>query len=100
MNPRFSVQQKYRICQLFFGLGFAAAVYCIAHLSPFASAHHNKVWFGALMASVLFTLPFGIAFYYYRSKLHDVDAGLVQVETLARAGQKPKALDSETKDKL
>ncbi len=99
MPIRLSVQQKYRLCQMVFGLGFVATLYWLKRMGPFESPHHNKMMFAMAMATVLMAIPFGLGFYYYRSKLHDIDTGLAGVGALAHAGEKqpqqPQANDAQ-----
>jgi len=96
---RLSVPQKYRSCQVVFGAGFLLTLYWLRKMGPFDPPHHNKVMFGLVIATVLFTIPFGLGFYYYRSKLHDVDTGLAQVEALSHVGEKPQPPDMPEKGK-
>lgn len=87
MRKRLSVQQKYRICFLGSTFGLIAAFYCLICMSPWASPHHNKVFFGIAEVVVVLSLPLAIGRYYYRSRLQDVDTSQVQVETLERFGK-------------
>lgn len=84
-----STYQKYRICQVLFGAGFFGTLFWMSRMSPWVSAHHNKVVFAGMMATVVITIPFALGFYYYRARLRDLDTGSVQVEALANAGKRP-----------
>jgi hypothetical protein len=93
---RFSTASKYRACQAVFAIGFIATLFCMAHMSPWDASHHNKVWFGLAIVLVALTIPFALGFYYYRSKLHSVDTGLIEVQTLSRAGEQLKQEQDKT----
>ncbi len=99
MRTRLSVQQKYRICQAVVGLSFVVALYCLRSMGWSQTPHHNKVMFGVLMTAIVVALPFGLGFYYYRAKLHNVDTGAVQVAALAQAGRKDQPTDATKTDK-
>lgn len=63
-------------------------------MSPWLSPTHNKIWFGILIANIVLALPFALGYYYFRSKLNDVDTGLTEVQTLANAAENGTKNDS------
>lgn len=94
---RLSVGQKYRTCQAVFALGFLVVIYCLSKLSPWSSPHHNVKQFWISIISVVITIAFALGFYYYRSKLHNVETGLIEIQTLAHSN---KVLSKTDKTKI
>jgi len=82
-----STAKKYRICQAMFAFSFAAVVFSMLHMSPFAPAHHNIQWFIALSVSAAVGIGFGLGFYYYRTKRLEDTSYAVRTQALANAGQ-------------
>jgi uncharacterized membrane protein len=85
--PRFSSNQKYRASQIAIVVSFAVVAYCLSHMSPFKEARENQIWFGLLIAAVIISMPFFVAFYYYRARRKNDTNDTILIETLAHSGR-------------
>lgn len=84
-----STAQKFSISRLVFGASFPVAVLCMIEMARSFTPHGTKVWFGILMIDCLIGIPFGLAYYWYRSRLAEPDTGQIEVNTLAHTAITP-----------
>lgn len=84
---RFSDDSKYRFFRLVLIFGLFTTIVSLSRMAPYASPHHNKVWFAITMVCVVAGVSARIASLVYRSNVQNGNADTVPVETLAHLGQ-------------
>lgn len=82
-----STLRTYRISQVMMWVAIIGTIWCLSHLSPWAPARHNKLWFGLFLVAVTTAIGCTLCYYYFRAKLRTMDTGAVAVQALANAGK-------------
>lgn len=91
----FSVEQKFAVSPCIFGASLPVGGVCLFKVARAFTPHAIKVRFCLAMADCLLGVIFGLAFYWYRSRLFEPYSGEAEVRTLANVSITPAHLPDE-----